>query len=279
LVYESFLAGSLSSRHLFHLTLMVARAHNATFVALSVSNMLNSPRTYHCKVPPQISPQPCACPAVNQRLHDITPEARLSWLPQVQERSPQSQTCQRRREGSVSGLKLIHGFELTYDSCDKKARDPDLLRLPPEVRMMIWGYALGGQTIKLAPKTHSPHRATQFDDRFDDRFPLLRVAQLPYTRNTFSFHDLQDYFFYAGNGLIKHAQYITVLCFHRALYYNRFPNFPKVHARFLKTIEVLQPIRTSPSLGNRNTVPLPLLRVKGVSVNIRFVDYREWVRL
>jgi hypothetical protein len=157
--------------------------------------------------------------------------------------------------------------------------------------MMIWGYALDGQTIKLAPKRHSPHRATQFDDRFDDRFhdrfPLLRVcrqvyteaALLPYTRNTFSFHDLQDYFFYAGNGLIKHAQHITVLCFHRALYYNRFPNFPKVHARVLKTIEVLQPIRTSPSLGNRNPVPPPLLRVKGMSVNVRFVDYREWVRL
>jgi hypothetical protein len=55
LVYESFLAGKLSSRYLFHLTLMVARAHNATFVAPSVSNTLNSPKTYHSKTPPRRS--------------------------------------------------------------------------------------------------------------------------------------------------------------------------------------------------------------------------------
>jgi hypothetical protein len=215
---------------------------------------------------------------MKQRLHDITPEARLSWLPQVQERSPQPHTCQRRREGSVSGLKLIHDFELTYDSCDKNVRDSDLLRLLPEVRMMIWGHALGGQTIKLAPKTHSPHRATQFDDRF----PLLRVCRGRSTTLRSEHIQLSR----PPRLLLLRRERVDQACttYHRAVFPSCFvlqslSKLPKVHARVLKTIEVLQPIRTSPSLGNRNPVPPPLLRVKGVSVNVRFVDYREWVRL
>jgi hypothetical protein len=70
----------------------------------------------------------------------------------------------------------MHNLQLTYGSCQKNAKDSDLLRLPPEIRTMIGGFALGGQTIKLAYKGLSPHDAI----RSDDRFPLLSVCHQVY---------------------------------------------------------------------------------------------------
>jgi hypothetical protein len=159
-----------------HPALAVVRVHGSTYVACSAPNMLISHKTYCNNGYTQVSPKSCTRSTVKQRLHHITPEARLAWLPQVQEWFPQPHPCQRRRDSSVSNPKTMHNLQLTYGSCQKNAKDSGLLRLPPEIHTMIGGFALGGQTIKLAYKGLSPHDAI----RSDDRFPLLSVCHQVY---------------------------------------------------------------------------------------------------
>jgi hypothetical protein len=77
--------------------------------------------------------------------------------------------------------------------------------------MMIWGFALGGQTIKLADRAK---RAL-----VTDRFVLLRTcrqiyaeaAAIPHATNTFCFASAERYADYAKAGRLKLIQHVKVL--------------------------------------------------------------------
>jgi hypothetical protein len=159
-------------------------------------------------------------------------------------------------------------FLLTYGSAQKNAQESRLLRLPPEVRMMIWGYSLGGQTIKLAQKRLSPH----YDPRLVNRFPLLRVcrqvyldaAVLPYTLDTFRFHNYHHYRAHAGTGLIKYVQHLRLRYGWDGIREGRFPeNFPN---QPLQTIELV-------TEHFRHRVGRGPIQIGDVTITIRIIDY------
>jgi hypothetical protein len=135
---------------------------------------------------------------------------------------------------------------------------------------MIWGYALSGQAIRLAPK----RRPLEMVVWFHDRFPLLRVcrqvyseaATLPYTLNTFYFALLQHYLDYARTSLMKHVQHISMWR------YSWESGVPSTHTRALKTIEYA--VFLVPGYMNGRDLIKERFedRVSNVSVTVRFLD-------
>jgi hypothetical protein len=140
--------------------------------------------------------------------------------------------------------------------------------------MMIWGYALGGQTIRLAPQ-QDPPKAVVWSK---DRFPLLRVCRqvyseaaiLPYALNTFQFTCGKHYSDYARSGLIRHAQHISMWKYSWS-WWGR--NFPYEHARVLKTIEIALLLVPGIELPNINANKKPFENLlPGVRVTVRVLD-------
>jgi hypothetical protein len=173
----------------------------------------------------------------------------------------------------VSDALIIPSIELICSSCEQNSLSSDLLRLPPEVRMMIWSYALSGQTIKLAPK----RRPLEMVVWSHDRFPLLRVCRqvyseaaiLPYTLNTFYFTILQHYLDYARSSLIKHVQHISMW---RYSWERQGLHFPSTNARVLKTIEYAV-FLVPEYMDDKDVVKKRLEdRNDGVSVTVRYLD-------
>lgn len=76
--------------------------------------------------------------------------------------------------------------------------------------MMIWGYVLGGQTLKAGSKSKR--------SRVMDPFPLLRVcrqiyaeaARMPFALNTFDFNSFKRYRSHAKSGWMKHVHNISI---------------------------------------------------------------------
>ncbi|KAF2034836.1 hypothetical protein EK21DRAFT_84956 [Setomelanomma holmii] len=96
--------------------------------------------------------------------------------------------------------------------CSKNAQESELLRLPPEIRAMIWRYALGYQNVWLS--TVRPIKEASWTDRCQ----LLRTcrqiyseaAMMPYKYNTFYVGTIANYSRHLNLGNIQLAQHIRI---------------------------------------------------------------------
>jgi len=173
--------------------------------ALTRSNGRNSTIDAHSR---SQSPNP-------QRHCQLASQARSTWLPQVQERPAQSHTSHRPRTSSVGIRPEEYLHPLTPHRCTENAENSKLLRvLPAEIRLMIWEFALGGQTIRL--RTKPDLLGAVYDPA--DRFPLLRIyrqiyseaAVLPHSLTTFFSFDTDIYRSYIKAGLVKRIKHIRI---------------------------------------------------------------------
>jgi len=109
-------------------------------------------------------------------------------------------------------------LKLTDSSSKKNARDSPLLRLPPEIRSMIWEYVLGEHTIRMGESWHFTFPA---QGTAQIHFDLLRVCRqvyveasnLPRTLNTLSFPDFTSFLETAATGKLHHVQKICLRTF------------------------------------------------------------------
>jgi hypothetical protein len=76
----------------------------------------------------------------------LSQQARPAWLPLVQGRHHEAY-ANRRNDCEIFTKKQLCRPVLTISSGKKNALESPLLRLPAELRALIWEYALGGQKI------------------------------------------------------------------------------------------------------------------------------------
>ncbi|KAH8731111.1 hypothetical protein GQ44DRAFT_755879 [Phaeosphaeriaceae sp. PMI808] len=147
--------------------------------------------------------------------------ALLPWFcRQPSNKDAANRTWKRGKQGfykSNNGLLDVTPIGDELAICPKNSQRSALLRLPLDIRTMIWEYVLeSGEIIKLFPIACVRHSKIP---KPTHRFQLLRVcrqiyveaALLPYTLNTFSFVDVGDYARSFNNGLrqIKHVKFST----------------------------------------------------------------------
>lgn len=131
----------------------------------------------------------------------------------------------RYRGGTLNVTPIGHEIALV----ERNAAASPLLRLPPELRARIYGYALGGYTIR--PLIGNQAATTSVTPRF----ALLRVSRqlyqetsrLPSTLNTVEIQTVTNLQVFAYLGILKHVEDIDIRDVHSDTSSNLKNSFPR----------------------------------------------------
>lgn len=177
---------------------------------------------------------------------------------------------------------------LTSNSGNKNALESPLLRLPAELRAMIWKYALRGYISKPRPWKSIPITFTTQTDRFS----LLRVfrqihcetSTLPYQLTVFAFSCIYDYLRNADNPCLRLVENMRIgwvgFDDEPAVFCRRY--FPLNRLPAFRTFDVAICDKYLFTSDSRKAQKKDTLRsyFVGKQVTVRYMDnYNDWVSI